>query len=91
MLNKPFGFYQQPFVNATGGDIVATSGSYRIHTFNSTRTLTIQAAPADAEIQLMIVAGGGTGQWGDQNQVSAGGGGGGVIYSGSFSNFTTGD
>ena len=35
MLNKPYGFMQQPFVNATGGDTVATSGSYRIHTLKT--------------------------------------------------------
>jgi hypothetical protein len=73
------------FIVATGGSI-ATSGDYKIHTFNSSGTFTVTSAgnPAGADsVEYMVVAGGGAGGIGqrgspppEKNRAGAGGGGG---------------
>lgn len=62
------------FISATGGTTV-DSGNYRYHTFSSSGTFTVSAAPAGKFIDFIIVAGGGSAALGG----GAGGGGGGVV------------
>lgn len=65
------------YVAATGGTIV-TSGDYKIHTFNSSATLTVSSAGSATGsnvIQYLIVAGGG----GGGSDIGGGGGAGGYI------------
>ena len=66
--------------NATGGTIT-TSGGYKIHTFTSTGTFAVTTGGADVEV--LMVSGGGSGAgyshpWSPQN-VAGGGGGGGCV------------
>ena len=56
----------------TGGTIT-TSGNYRIHTFTSSGTFTVNTAD---NVETLIVAGGGSGG----GSTAGGGGGGGLIY-----------
>ena len=62
------------FIAATGGT-VTESGNYRYHTFTSSGTFTVSAAPSGKFIDFIIVAGGGSAALGG----GAGGGGGGVV------------
>jgi len=61
---------------ATGGTIT-TVGNYKVHTFNSSGTFTINKATV---IEILVVAGGGSGGEGH----GGGGGAGGLIYKSSF-------
>jgi hypothetical protein len=61
---------------ATGGTIT-TVGNYKVHTFNSSGTFTINKATV---IEILVVAGGGSGGEGH----GGGGGAGGMIYKSSF-------
>jgi len=61
---------------ATGGTIT-TVGNYKVHTFNSSGTFTINKATV---IEILVVAGGGSGGEGH----GGGGGGGGMIYNPTF-------
>lgn len=63
---------------ATGGT-VTTSGNYRIHTFTSSGTFTVNKA---MNVQVLVVAGGGPG--GRAGAGGGGGGGGGVIYNAAY-------
>ena len=56
------------------GGTVTTSGNYRIHTFNSSGTLTVTSAPPNSTVEYLVVAGGGSG---GGNFSSGGGGAGG--------------
>jgi hypothetical protein len=71
------------YMTATGGDLVTTSGSYKIHTFTTvgTSSFTISNVGNTTGIECLIVAGGGGGGYGS----GGGGGAGGVIYSSSYS------
>lgn len=60
------------FIAATGG-MVTTSGDYKYHTFTSSGTFSVSAAPSSKYVDYLIVAGGGGGS---QDE---GGGGGGMI------------
>lgn len=63
------------FISASGGTTV-DSGNYRYHTFSSSGTFTVSAAPAGKFIDFIIVAGGGGAA---TSGGGAGGGGGGVV------------
>ena len=65
-------------MSATGGT-VTTSGTYKIHTFNSSGTFAVASAGSTGAIEYLIVAGGGSGGTG----YYAGGGGAGGMLSGS--------
>lgn len=60
------------FISATGGT-VTTSGNYKYHSFTSSGTFTVTAAPSGKYVDFIIIAGGGGGAY------QLGGGGGGVI------------
>ena len=71
-----------PYMIATGGDLVTTSGSYKIHTFTTvgTSSFVVSAAGIAPTVECLLVGGGGgAGYWG-----GAGGGAGGVVYTASF-------
>ena len=57
------------FIAATGGTIT-TSGNYKYHTFTSSGTFEVTAAPSGKTVDCIIVAGGGSDR----------GGGGGYVY-----------
>ena len=61
------------FIAATGGT-VTTSGNYKIHTFTSSGTFTVTAAPSGKYLDFLVVAGGG-----GSDPAGAGGGAGGVV------------
>ncbi len=63
------------FISASGGTTV-DSGNYRYHTFSSSGTFTVSAAPSGKFIDFIIVAGGGGAA---TSGGGAGGGGGGVV------------
>lgn len=65
---------------ATGGNTVVDIGGYRIHTFTSSGTFNVTAAPSGSAIDALLVGGGGGGSQGTINQGGGGGGAGGVIY-----------
>jgi hypothetical protein len=70
-------YSQQAFINATGGTISSANG-YRIHTFTSSDTFTIDSSGILFNtIDYLIVAGGG----GGGDNISGGGGGGGLLTS----------
>ena len=83
-------YVEPPPVNMSGGTItteVISGVTYRVHTFNSTGTLTVNQG---GQASLLMVAGGGGGAGGRSSGGSGGGGGGGgQIYYSSI-NFTTG-
>jgi hypothetical protein len=60
---------------AAGGGIVTVSGGYRIHTFTSSGTFTVNKSMS---IEVLVVAGGGAGGCG--NGGGGGGGAGGIVY-----------
>ena len=64
------------FVSASGGT-ETTSGSFRIHTFNSSATLTVFVG---GDVEILAVGGGG----GAGGNTGGGGGAGQLIYSASF-------
>jgi hypothetical protein len=65
------------FIAATGGS-VTTSGNYKYHTFTSSGTLSVTAAPAGKYIDVLLVGGGGA----SGGNLSGGGGGGVIINEG---------
>jgi hypothetical protein len=69
------------YMVATGGDLVTTSGSYKIHTFTTvgTSSFTISNIGSTPSIECLLVGGGGAGGYG----TGGGGGAGGVLYSSS--------
>ena len=71
------------YMVATGGDLVTTSGSYKIHTFTTvgTSSFVVSSVGAVTSVECLLVAGGGGGGYGS----GGGGGAGGVIYSSSYS------
>jgi len=60
-------------IDASGGT-VTTSGDYTIHSFTSSGTFTVNSAPADATVEYLVIAGGGSGS---HNTTEGGGGAGG--------------
>jgi hypothetical protein len=81
---RAFGAFRQGtvaagFISATGGTIT-TSGNYKYHTFYSTDTFSVTAAPTGKYIDTLLVGGGGVGAWNN-----SGGGGGGVVIKESVS------
>jgi hypothetical protein len=66
------------FICASGGT-VTESGDFKIHTFTSSGTFTVNSAPTPANnnVSYLVIAGGGGGA-GQQNASSGGGGGGGA-------------
>jgi len=71
-----------PYMIATGGDLIITSGSYKIHTFTTvgTSSFVVSNLGSNPSVECLIVGGGGgAGYWG-----GAGGGAGGVVYTASF-------
>ena len=83
------GSLQPPYVTATGGTIT-TDGDYKIHTFTSSGTFTVNYAGASGgsnTVDYLVVAGGGAGG-GHDNYAAGGGGAGGMRYS--FPNPATG-
>jgi hypothetical protein len=70
------GIPSNPFIDATGGTI-ATSGSFRIHTFTSSGDFIVTNTGTNPNVEVVVTAGGGGGSGG-------GGGAGGLIYSASF-------
>ena len=73
------------FLQATGGTI-ATSGSFKIHTFTSSGDFTVTDLGSTPNVEVLVVAGGG----GGGSTIGGGGGAGGLIYSSSFAITTTG-
>ena len=74
------------FVTATGGNTVATSGNFKIHTFTSPGTFCVSCAGNSAgsnTVDYLVVAGGGGGGGGatPSGTGSAGGGAGGYRFS----------
>lgn len=69
-----------PSLYATGGTITE-AGGYRIHTFNSSGTFTINSGISSVDV--LVVGGGGGG--GGRPYHGGGGGGGGVVYTSSYS------
>jgi len=67
------------YMVATGGDLITTSGSYKIHTFTTvgTSSFTISSIGSTPSIEYLIVGGGGAG---GSNNNCGGGGAGGLIY-----------
>jgi hypothetical protein len=67
------------YMVATGGDLITTSGSYKIHTFTTvgTSSFTISSVGSTPSIEYLIVGGGGAG---GSNNNCGGGGAGGLIY-----------
>ena len=67
------------YMVATGGDLITTSGSYKIHTFTTvgTSSFVVSSAGSNPSVEYLIVGGGGGGGAGRN---SAGGGAGGLIY-----------
>jgi hypothetical protein len=65
------------FIQATGGTITH-SGNYEIHTFTTSGTFTVTAAPLGQSLTYVIVAGGGGGGISD-NGAGGGGGAGGYL------------
>ena len=67
------------YMIATGGDLVTTSGSYKIHTFTTvgTSSFSISSIGSTPSIEYLIVGGGGAG---GSNNNCGGGGAGGLIY-----------
>jgi len=67
------------FIAATGGT-TSTSGDYKIHSFTSSGCFVVSNTsntPANNEVSYMVVAGGGSGGWGDGIHGGGGGGAGG--------------
>ena len=65
---------------ASGGT-ETTSGSYKIHTFNSNGSFTVTSSPSGSLVDyLMVGAGGGGGATGSGNCGHGGGGAGGLVY-----------
>jgi hypothetical protein len=63
-------------VKATGGDVVATDGTYWYHAFRTSGTFTpTQALTAD----VLVVAGGGAGNFAGAGRIVGGGGAGGLL------------
>jgi hypothetical protein len=74
--------YPDPVISymvATGGDLVTTSGSYKIHQFTTvgTSSFTISSIGNTTGVEYLIVGGGGAG---GSNNNCGGGGAGGLIY-----------
>ena len=69
-----------PYFTATGGTIT-TVGNYKVHTFTSSGTFAVTAAPAGAIVEVMCVAGGG----GGGNDNAGGGGAGGLVFNSAYS------
>jgi len=65
--------------NATGGNNITTSGSYKYHTFTSSGTFAISGGPKTIDV-LLVGGGGGTG-----GRIGGGGGGSGVLILSSYS------
>ena len=65
-------------VQATGGT-KSTNGSYTVHTFLGSGSLVIDSGPIE-NVEYLVVAGGGSGGWGNYTG-GAGGGAGGVLSS----------
>ena len=73
---------QETGINATGGTIgeYESGGTvYRTHTFTNSGTLEVSSAPPTAEVDYLVIAGGGSGS----SRQGAGGGGAGGMRSGS--------
>jgi hypothetical protein len=83
-----------PYMIATGGDLITTSGSYKIHTFTTvgTSSFTISSIDSNPSIEYLVVGGGGGGGYAAGAYDSRGGGGGaGGFRTGSISSgFTNG-
>ena len=69
------------FPFSSGGDTITVSGSYRIHTFNSSGTLAFNTLPIYGNVQYLVVAGGG----GGAATVGGGGGAGGFLTANTYS------
>ena len=69
------------YMVATGGDLITTSGSYKIHQFTTvgTSSFTVSSIGSTPTIEYLIVGGGGGGG-GITNGGTGGGGGGQVVY-----------
>lgn len=80
--NEASGLAHNPQFTATGGNIVADNGGYRIHTFTSSGTFDVTIG---GMVDVLVVAGGGGGGGGaGADSYNGGGGAGGVIYQTSF-------
>ncbi|MFA5779551.1 MAG: glycine-rich domain-containing protein [Elusimicrobiota bacterium] len=76
-VNAQAAYVSNAGVSATGGTITEVGG-YRIHTFTSNGTFTINVA---TNVEVLVVAGGGGGGYETASNSGAGGGGaGGLIY-----------
>ena len=71
-----------PYMIATGGDLITTSGSYKIHTFTTvgTSSFVVSNIGNNLSVECLIVGGGGGG---GGRAMAGGGGGGGVVYTSS--------
>ena len=75
---------QQPPISAATGGTVTTDGDYKVHTFNSSSNFVVTTS--DADVEYLVIAGGGAGCAGHGSGGSgAGGGAGGYRTAGSFS------
>jgi len=98
----PFGFMGTQvgsYISGSGGTIT-TDGDYKIHTFtetgSSTFTITQVGEPANATLELLVIAGGGGGGGNltdspDVNYYGPGGGAGGLFYTASYAITSSGD
>ena len=74
-------------VVASGGNSTTTYSGYKVHTFTSSGTLTVNSAgAANTGVEYMCMGGGGGASAGDPGYVYGAGGAGGVIRTGSSSN-----
>jgi len=90
---KQVSYVRDPYMVATGGDLITTSGSYKVHTFTTvgTSSFVVSNVGSNPSVECLVVAGGGGGGAGTSNTgAGSGGGGGGVIYSSSISLSQTG-
>ena len=82
----PFAFVRSvTFISASGG-IETTSGSFKLHTFNSNGSFVVHSLGSSTNtIEYLVVGGGGGG-----GSNTGGGGGGGQLVTGSFDLTSTG-
>jgi len=90
---KQVSYVRPNYMVATGGDLITTSGSYKVHTFTTvgTSSFTISSLGESPSIEYLVIGGGGGGGYVAGAYDSRGGGGGaGGFRTGSVSSgFTT--
>jgi len=80
----PFDSVDDTIISATGGT-VTTDGDYKVHTFNSSGTFTVNSASGASIVEYLVIAGGG----GGGSEYYAGGGGAGGYQTAAAHSVTT--